>query len=531
MSPPDDSQRSIPSLWPYLIACVFAGILIDFGTLHRHHQADSLLPVLVSLQRWTPFFWCQDRIGMLVPLLAAPLRHPLANLFFQETVYVGCGLAAVFLLFRYALRDATYPVAAAVSAALFLILAPASYRFVFFSGTFYGVWLALGLGGLLLMEPAADGGLSPPRGLAGLGLLFLAHWVFSAAVLCLGPLVIFRALFFRADTEVARGGVRPGAAPREIGTRDPMVSSVRFWLRKLRPARPQLIGLAFAFGGGLVLAGLSPDHQLDPRGSSPTQWPEAWRRLALTTWDALVPHYWPMALGGAAASGLVLLCFPSLRRTSAPAVRAATTLAAAGLFFGLFMGTRQWVTTYDYDARYLMPAVFLLQAAAVAIGVAPACAALGVTRLRRIELLAVPSLLLAAVVGYGVPSLEGVRADLDRLGGARAREVVAARCTHVAGDYWTVWPLVFCANMIHYETGDSRVTWGISFRYRPTQPLGVHVPTNEIRVAVALGEQAEAAYWLEGYGLPPLAVAEEWPTIQVLVPIPARGSPKPAGPD
>ena len=41
---------------------------MSLGRLHEFHSADSILPVLVSLPRWTPFFWQQDRFGMLVPL-------------------------------------------------------------------------------------------------------------------------------------------------------------------------------------------------------------------------------------------------------------------------------------------------------------------------------------------------------------------------------------------------------------------------------------------------------------------------------
>src|SRR5688500_4546792 len=47
---------------------------MSLGRLHEFHSADSILPVLVSLQRWTPFFWQQDRFGMVVPLLAMPIR-------------------------------------------------------------------------------------------------------------------------------------------------------------------------------------------------------------------------------------------------------------------------------------------------------------------------------------------------------------------------------------------------------------------------------------------------------------------------
>jgi len=50
------------------------------STLHRFQGSDSVVPVLVSLQRWTPFFWQQDRFGMLIPLLAMPVHDPLMNL-------------------------------------------------------------------------------------------------------------------------------------------------------------------------------------------------------------------------------------------------------------------------------------------------------------------------------------------------------------------------------------------------------------------------------------------------------------------
>ena len=54
-------------------ALAVAAALVDLGGFHRLEQADSIVPVLVSLQRWTPFFWDQERFGMLVPLLALPV--------------------------------------------------------------------------------------------------------------------------------------------------------------------------------------------------------------------------------------------------------------------------------------------------------------------------------------------------------------------------------------------------------------------------------------------------------------------------
>src|SRR5437762_10011290 len=104
----DCRTTEVPPLWPYLVICAAAGLMVSLGSFHWWHNSDSLIPMLVSLQKWTPFFWEQDRIGMLVPLLTLPLREPLWNLIAQEAIYVSTTLAAMFLLPRYVLRDGNY---------------------------------------------------------------------------------------------------------------------------------------------------------------------------------------------------------------------------------------------------------------------------------------------------------------------------------------------------------------------------------------------------------------------------------------
>src|SRR5439155_20821710 len=74
---------------------------MNLASLHESEHADSLLPVLVSTQRWTPFFWGQDRFGMLIPLLAMPIRHPLANLLAQGWMMTAAGLLAPFAAARF----------------------------------------------------------------------------------------------------------------------------------------------------------------------------------------------------------------------------------------------------------------------------------------------------------------------------------------------------------------------------------------------------------------------------------------------
>src|SRR4051812_36376544 len=94
--PPHDP----PGIGICLLLCALSALWADLGTLHRLQHGDSLLPVLVSLQRWTPYFWEQDRYGMLIPWLARPVTHPFGNLLLQGFLNVFCGLSAFFLLPR-----------------------------------------------------------------------------------------------------------------------------------------------------------------------------------------------------------------------------------------------------------------------------------------------------------------------------------------------------------------------------------------------------------------------------------------------
>src|SRR5437763_1544907 len=71
------------------------------SSLQDSQHADSLLLVLTSVQHWKPFYWGQDRYGMLVPLLAMPFRHPGVNLVMQAFLAATATLLAPFLAARF----------------------------------------------------------------------------------------------------------------------------------------------------------------------------------------------------------------------------------------------------------------------------------------------------------------------------------------------------------------------------------------------------------------------------------------------
>src|ERR1700685_700914 len=122
-------SRRTPRLWPYLLLSAAVALFIDFVHIHREEHADALIPVMVSLQRWTFFYWGQDRIGMLLPLLALPFHDPFVNLLIQGWMSIFSALASYFLLARYLCRTAVWPLAATLGSAGLLALSPPRVRF------------------------------------------------------------------------------------------------------------------------------------------------------------------------------------------------------------------------------------------------------------------------------------------------------------------------------------------------------------------------------------------------------------------
>jgi hypothetical protein len=477
-----------PPLWPFLLLCLGAAVCIDLGTLHREEHADSLINILMSLYAWTPFFWGQDRYGALLPLLALPFRHPLANLLFQEALSTGCGLAAFFLLARYLYRGPAYPLVAAISAAAFLLLTPTYFRFEYLVDCCYGQALALGLGGLLVALPDEAGRINRRRCIAALGLLALAHWVYLGSALLLGPLVVLRGLL----------------APYPPSGRESRT------------------GLGLVLGGlacGVFLARTLGDrHGGTPLGASPLeQWPSAWGQLAVNTWEALAPQYGPFFLLALAALGLLLLGNRICRGHAA--WTALAIAVGAGLGKTLFLGTRQWTAVNLFPFRYVLPAFVFVQVAGVGLAVVPLMVLAGPRFRRLLNWSTGPALLLAAVAAYGWPSLPGVRTDLEARLGAHTPAVLRTGCTHVAGEYGRVWKTVFLANLVRYEQGETLPLWGVAYRGGALAHRWRRQEWPAVVVGVPVEDEAwlrENAPWIEGLArVGPLMLVERQPGLLV----------------
>ncbi len=489
-----------PRLWPLhratilLGAVAVAAALLDLGRLHRLEQGDSIVPVLVSLQRWTPFFWDQERYGMLVPLLALPFRDPLRNLLVQRLLLGAAGLGAVVLLARHVLAGRDWPLAGALAAAGLLAAAPAPWLFEYLFDQPYGLALALAAAGLALADPAPQiGGARWARVASGGLLVVAAHWVNAATGILLLALAVARAAVDRLEGE-DRSTVRT---------------------RLVRDA--VLLGVGLAAGQAFlrlypVLAHepLRLDVALLPRSALPG----AWATFLANAWrDA---GAWRGAVVAAALGGTALLALAPLRPHLPGALLRAAALLAAALAYALFAGSLRWVEENAFHWRYLAPSAVLVHLAAASLLAEP------LARLRRTArpagLFALALVPAAALAVAGPPSLARVRADLDLAAGRLTPDLLAARCDVLAGDYWTVWPAVWHAGLALHERGESRRVYGLTHRATPTAAAWRGRPAGAVRLCRPAGEAAAADRWLRDFGLPPMRGGGRVGAVEILAP-------------
>jgi hypothetical protein len=249
----------------------------------------------------------------------------------------------------------------------------------------------------------------------------------------------------------------------------------------------------------------------------------------MRTWQALAPGTWPLGLGLAALVVTAACLVRGREHRSSIPWRGAAALVVTAFVVALFMGTRAWLKSNQYVPRYLLPSVILVQAALAMLIVVPLSRACDAGTRRLLPASVALALLLGAAAAYGLPSPGRVRADLERLGDLTP-DVLAARCTHLAGDYWTVWPTIFHAHLVLNERGEQRPLWGVTFRAQPTSQLWWNTPLEGRIVGIPLhdpyGEKGRVVgiplhdtfgdNWLLAFGMPGFRDVERRDTLRVL---------------
>jgi hypothetical protein len=451
---------------------------LDFSRLQESHHADSLVPVLAGLTAWTPFYWGQDRYGMLIPLLALPVRSPAAHLLLQGFLAIGLAAWGLVLLVRTLLpRSVEWAPAAALLLCLLLLLAPAEQRFNVLWVQPYTLSFALGLSAVaLLHRPGA-------LGLGAASVLFLAAaWVNVSVGVVVGPLVLWRSLF----TDTGRLG-----------------------LERLRFTLTSLVLLALAtFCSARLSQAVALPHTPTERLPA-AAWAGAATVLFHNASSEPAIRRWVGVALGLAALGLLSLGLPRVRHSARPVLLAAAGLALTATLPFALASASQWVAQNGFPLRYLVPSLLLLEAALCLLATLPLLALP-----RDVHALqpaaSVAAVGLAALLAVGPPSGAAVVHAFEARWGAAARDVINARATHVTGDYWKVWPTVFYASWL---LGDGRQReWPYGVTDRSSATLAEARRVAHPRVAALDGHAA----WLGLLGPRPWRVEERWPTCLLL---------------
>jgi len=432
----------------------------------RFQNADSLVPIFVSLYGWTPFFWDQDRYGMLLPLLALPVRDPLANLVLQQLLRALALLAVPFALARtLGSRAAAFPVG---TAAVALGLAQRSLpEFAVASFQPYPAAIVLVVLGLLGLSPARN----PRWRVLGAIATLAAVWVAPTVLVWALPAAIARIWAFAEAVrlrEAARGALPFAAvsiasflAVRALGWAWPGIT---------RPTRVDLVSLGEWASGVLGLAG---------------RWFETLHPAILVVNGALVVGVVAAAVAGQGVPRRVLAA-----AVVPPALAALEVIVLAALW---------WVHGNGLSDRYLAAGTWLLclQPALVAGELFVAR-----TAFRGLGGKGIAALGGAAAAGlvawFGFPSLAATDRALDvqmnRSLAAAVRAANDSACTHLVGDYWRVWPVAFSATARRAaeETGES-IVWPLSGASRMIRKRWEVADWSTARVCVLAGD----ATWRE----------------------------------
>lgn len=451
---------------------------MDLSPIHRHHNGDSAIQILVSLDRWTPFFWEQNRFGMLLPLLALPFENPFHNLLVQVWLRSVAMILSFFLLARVVLPRPEWPAVGAAALGLFLLAKSVAHQGYLQTQPYFQA-MVLALGGVLLFD--RDG---RARILGGL-LIALAFWISPGTLFWLLPLLWLRRVL----------GLEPGwPEPRFWPSRDDLRRRRGFSLFLL-------IGACFAASLTASAAyALLAYGGTDLGIGRVADWPWTWHCLSEKSVQYLSPR-WCILVGLALASAAALTMVG--RRRGALAFSAGLCLLGAAATELVILGTSGWVQREYCDFRFLTSGLVAAIVAGPALLLPLLLEGKPAGWYRTANLLALGALLPVLLLRFGPPSVARARTALDAGPGRHSAEIVTSGSTHVLGNFWRVWPAVLHANLLLFERGEGRRVWGISHRSQPTRDLWQPADWSQARFAV-LGADAEVERYRLRYGIPRL---------------------------
>jgi hypothetical protein len=415
---------------PVEMVVVALVVVAGFRAMHLAN-ADALLPALMSTEELTWFYWGQDRLANLVPLVSVPVRDIRWNIATQLAL-IGFGWFTLIALVA-ANHDAAggrpprpgvVAVVTGISGATSVALLTTAKLQVFVFEQLYAFALVLYVLGLMGVTRDAW------------------RWRVPGALLVVAATMINPSLLLYAPIAIALPGVRPRsrAAAAAVGT-----SLLAFLLTSAAARR-----FGEDAGRGQGYNDFSPSRSLD-------------------SLDIVLSRIWH-SLHGWFAVGIVLVAVAVL------VVRRATITPRLGWTYGavpafsvgwllLFSGN-QWVDSNGHNPRYFFPVfatgiVLITAATTELVGAASKHAALRASSGPSGWRLTLTAGLAFAAPGGAAVALRTV--EIDDLTESRPA-VEAARefdADIIAGDYWTVWPAVIEARAQQLDV------LGLAYRANP----------------------------------------------------------------
>lgn len=442
-------NRALPVILQ--VSLIYAAAAAAMSRAQLGHNSDTVMQALVSLLRWTPYYWGENRFGMLFPLLALPVTDPAANLIFQCVLTVWAGLLAIWFLARLTEDPSNSALITAVTFALLLVMFKAK-------------------AGLLMILQSTY---IPPIALILCGWFAFTRkeWRLAARVICLAVALLL-SFWINVANVVFIAVVAmlwPGFSWRDriIGT-----------------------GVVIAANAGATLvASLFPGQSF--RELLPlSQWLDALNRL-LTDASTFIADL--RLLGLLLAAGAVLL---ARHRRWDP--RYAIGVAAC-VQIGL-VSLSEWVSRNNSDARYITPPLFVL--CVLGAGTISGAVSWAFRKLKSPSAAYATATLIvisAATLAFGFPSSARAAGYLEQATRPAAQSFGRGPCTHLLGDYWRVWMAVY-HDML---TGRIPPRHGVSLRSNAIRALWDNEPQSK-RTYCAACADGMLEYFRVQQGVPPL---------------------------
>jgi hypothetical protein len=430
---------ALDSITPIHTAMVFTLCLIFLVSfIPLQQNADGLLLTLASLQKLTVYYWGQDRLGLLTPLLTVWVRDPIVNAYGQLVLRLLAGLIAPLFFCGLVLRrPADAWRATVLSDCLMLICAGAQvFQETFVEANPYSMSLACA--GLATTALRGSSRCLRARLLhvAAVCLLVVAYIVNLGLIIIALPLVGMVSMLL------------PSAHTGRLLVLHIAAAAIGFLL-------PPIFSPEYTTPFGMTFVTDNLIHYADV----------IW---AVTGWRFLLAALLPSIL-------LVLASRWRLHNSRLVVLLLATQFGAAVLSFTATALSR-WLVINAFHIRYFVPGlILLLSVGGISLWLTTKTVTRDSTVRNGIFFCLTLLLLLGAYQRLQVHRID----NSDIVGNGRselARAVAVRYLVHaldgiagggIADGYWNVWPAVFMTEQYHHDNGyKGPNVFGITYRGR-----------------------------------------------------------------